>query len=697
MLFTYRRPGPVIILLVFALYFSILPAGRATGQSREDAPPPAKQTPPPKPPPPDPKARQQAYLRYLEARDFLSARPPLTNEAIAAYRDVIRLDPTAAEAHADLGEVYLFYIGRFDDAEHEGLEAIRLDPDSLTGHKLLARLYMVAVRVEKDTRPVLLERAIREYEQVTRLDEGNAEAWAFLADLYQTKNNPAKQLQALERWAAAPVSGDLNFYGRLTNSELSAGQAYARLSQLYLEQGKYQQAIETARRAYEAEPESVDYVSNLMRMLRYSATIEDELKIYAQLGRTAESPALMIGFGATLLRAGKYAEAIERLRQSVKNDPTNASAVGLLAIAQRRAGQRREAVETLKQAIARTEESLRPKLRLDLAETYEELGRHDDALAQYESLFESLLERDHPDLPTTNLFGEVMSRMVKLYARVNDLQKLRSTYARAQKLLGENSPVLDSINIETLREEGKRVEALELTRAAARRYPEDHSFRFTEALLLSETGNHRESAELLRGMISERPEQTVEDANVYQLLSSVQLQSGQLKEAEASVRRAIKLNPDNDGLLIQLSLIQDKAGEPGKSEKILRELLQRDPENASALNSLGYFLLRRGEKLPEAVRLIERAVNIEPVNGNFLDSLGWANYKLGRLEEARRQLEKARMYARRNPTVYEHLGDVLRDSGHVPEARRQWEKALQLSIEAQEIARLKDKLKIALH
>ncbi len=80
------------------------------------------------------------------------------------------------------------------------------------------------------------------------------------------------------------------------------------------------------------------------------------------------------------------------------------------------------------------------------------------------------------------------------------------------------------------------------------------------------------------------------------------------------MRKALKLNPENDGLLIQLSCVQDKAGQPGESEKVLRELLQHDPENASALNRLGSFLLRRHESLPEAVRLLEQAVNIELLN-----------------------------------------------------------------------------------
>jgi Flp pilus assembly protein TadD len=146
-------------------------------------------------------------------------------------------------------------------------------------------------------------------------------------------------------------------------------------------------------------------------------------------------------------------------------------------------------------------------------------------------------------------------------------------------------------------------------------------------------------------------------------------------------------------LLIQLGSIQDRAGQRAESEKTLRTVLQREPDNATALNNLGYYLAERNARYNEALPLIEKAVSIEPLNGSFLDSLGWVQHKLGRLQEARGHLEKAALYARRNATVYEHLGDVLRDLGRLQEARRNWEAALEYSVETNVIARLKDKIK----
>jgi len=649
--------------------------------------------PPKKATSPEDKARRQAYLRFLEAQRLKNTRR--VDEAIEAYKDTIRLDPTAAAPHADLGELYFFLKSRREEAEREGLEAVRLDPESLDGHRLLARLYIEAVRREKEPTPAQVDRAVREYEAVARMDSGNAEAWALLAELYQMKKDTARQINALERWTGASIPGPLEnaFYRLLMNNELMPDQAFYQLSQLYLAQGKNQQAVEAARRAYELDADSNVYSRNLISVLRMAGSGEDELRAYAQLVRTANSPTLQIGYGAALVRAGRYQEAVERLREYLKLDPSNASAIGLLSLAQRRSNQRVAAVETLKQGIARGDASVRTNLMLDLAETYDELGRTDEAVAQFEQVFESFFAKGALTPQNTDLFASAVTKLARAYRRAGQKQKLQNVYTRTRQLLGDSSPLLDSITIDTLREEGKRREALEAARSAGRRFPEDRSFKLNEALILGELGNYQESIELLRGMIKGSAEEAAEDANVYMILSSILMQSGQLQAAEEAVLKALKINPNDGDLLIQLSSVEDRAGRHQASEQTLREVLRREPGNATALNNLGYFLIERGERYQEALGLIQKAVSIEPTNGSFLDSLGWVHYKLGRLEQAREQLERAAVYTRRNPTIYEHLGDVLRDLGRVQEARKQWEKALEYSIEADEIARLKDKLK----
>ncbi len=646
------------------------------------------------------KRRQQAYLKYIEAQRLKSEAQransrQMLDESIRAFRETILLDPTAAEPHVDLGEIYFFFLSQRTLAESEAREAVRLDPKNVGGHLLLARLYIYAARTENNSRSLNLDRAIVEYEKVAELDSSQAEAWAFLSELYAIKNDQEKQVRALEKWAIAPVPVEQFFYQSVMSADLTPDRAYYQLSQLYLSQNKNREAIDAAQRAYEMNPEVGDFARNLISILRVAGTSGDEMRVYSRLSKSANSPTLLVGYGSALIRAGRYREAIDRLRQYVNLDQSNVSAVGLLALAERRAGQRQAAVETLKTALARVEAETRTDLMLELAQTYEELGRNEDAIAIYENAFENYTGKDALTPANTPLFNEVVSRMAAVCRRIGNQSRLQALLTRTRRLIDEHNPLVELITIQNLRDDGKRREALEMTRGASRRFSQDRSLKFTEDLILSEMNRYEEGADLLQRMVKGRPEDSSDDAGVYLILSSVSLQHGKLKEAEIAARKAINLNPDNIEGTIQLCSILEKTGRIEAAENGLRELLKQNPDNATALNNLGYLLLEHTSRYQEALNLIEQAIAIEPINGSFLDSLGWAHYKLGNAEKAVEFLEKATVYSRRSTTIHEHLGDALQKLGRSGEAKRQWEKALDYSIQDGEIARLKVKLKDA--
>ncbi len=638
------------------------------------------------------KNRKQAYLRYIEVQRLKAVRTTKPIELISAYKEIIQLDPTAAEPHADLGEVYFFNLNDFDAAEREGQEAVKLDRDCLNGQKLLARLYAINVRFDTNRRTAQIDRAIRAYEEVARLDPVSAEAWAFQSDLAQMKGDQAKQLKALEKLSSisAPSPMEAYFYRQVMGTELAPDQTFFQLSQLYLNQGKNAQAIEAAKRAFELDSDSTVNARSLINILRLSANSDEELSTYVRLIKRTGSPLLQVGYGASLLRVGRYPEAITKLREYLKADPTNADAIYYLAAAQRRSGQRVEAVETLKQAITTVDFSSRQRLSIEVGETYEELDRTSDAVAYYEGVLNDLANKPKLDAKSSEIFVDLVAKLTRAYNRQGEKKKAQALLSRARQILGETSPAADLLMIENLREDGQYREALEAVRMAQGKSANNKSLKLNEALVLIELKNYSESLTLLQGMLTGKG---VEDADVLTIISNVQVQTGQLKEAEATIRKALTANPGDSDLSVQLGSILDRSGQKEEAEKILRGIIQREPDNAAALNNLGYFLAERSAQYKEALPLIEKAVSIEPMNGSFLDSLGWVQYKLGKLQEARGQLEKAVAITRRNPAVYEHLGDVLRDLGRMQEARKNWESALEFSVEAGVVARLKTKIK----
>jgi Flp pilus assembly protein TadD len=97
-----------------------------------------------------------------------------------------------------------------------------------------------------------------------------------------------------------------------------------------------------------------------------------------------------------------------------------------------------------------------------------------------------------------------------------------------------------------------------------------------------------------------------------------------------------------------------------------------------ALNYLGYMWAEKGEHLDDALRMIRRAVELEPDNAAYIDSLGWVYFRLGDFGQAIEQLERAARMLPADGTVQEHLGDALRAVGKMGEARAAYQRALAL-------------------
>jgi tetratricopeptide (TPR) repeat protein len=90
---------------------------------------------------------------------------------------------------------------------------------------------------------------------------------------------------------------------------------------------------------------------------------------------------------------------------------------------------------------------------------------------------------------------------------------------------------------------------------------------------------------------------------------------------------------------------------------------------------LGYTYADKGINLDEAISLIEKALEIEPEVGAYIDSLGWAYYKKGMIDKAIELLEKAVGYED-DPIIRDHLGDAYYKKGWTDKAAEQWEKSL---------------------
>jgi Flp pilus assembly protein TadD len=96
------------------------------------------------------------------------------------------------------------------------------------------------------------------------------------------------------------------------------------------------------------------------------------------------------------------------------------------------------------------------------------------------------------------------------------------------------------------------------------------------------------------------------------------------------------------------------------------------------------------------MNMIKRAVEQRADDGYIVDSLGWAYYRLGNVDEAVKQLERAVELKPEDPTINDHLGDAYWRAGRLLEARFQWSHARDLKPEPEDLSKIETKLKVGL-
>jgi tetratricopeptide (TPR) repeat protein len=138
---------------------------------------------------------------------------------------------------------------------------------------------------------------------------------------------------------------------------------------------------------------------------------------------------------------------------------------------------------------------------------------------------------------------------------------------------------------------------------------------------------------------------------------------------------ALGKEPEQPELLYDLALTAEKLERFDLLESHLRNLIRIKPDHAHAYNALGYSFAERNTRLPEARKLIEKALELAPEDYFIIDSMGWVLYREGDLKGAARELRRA-YNGRPDAEIGAHLGEVLWMLGERDEARRIWDEAL---------------------
>jgi tetratricopeptide (TPR) repeat protein len=163
-------------------------------------------------------------------------------------------------------------------------------------------------------------------------------------------------------------------------------------------------------------------------------------------------------------------------------------------------------------------------------------------------------------------------------------------------------------------------------------------------------------------------------------------------DAYEMLGQALRKVPDQPELLYDYALTAEKLERFDIAEENLRKLIQVKPDHAHAYNALGYSLAERNTRLPEARKLIEKAVELAPEDYFIVDSLGWVLYRQGDLPGAARELRRA-WAGRPDAEIGAHLGEVLWVMGERAEAEKIWKDSLESSPDNETVQKTIQRLK----
>ncbi len=191
------------------------------------------------------------------------------------------------------------------------------------------------------------------------------------------------------------------------------------------------------------------------------------------------------------------------------------------------------------------------------------------------------------------------------------------------------------------------------------------------ASLIAKSGNLAQARALLKSLHAEST-----DKKVLLILTDAQIlrNANQNKQAYAVLEAGLKRFPKNTDLLYDFALIAEKLDRWQIMERTLRLVIQLSPKEHQAYNALGYSFAERNIRLPEAQALIEKALQMAPDDPFILDSMGWVQFRMGKLSEAEALLRRS-YGLRSDAEIAVHLGEVLWQKGQKAEAQKFWREA----------------------
>ena len=598
--------------------------------------------------------RAQAYEQYLLAQRLEGARD--RDGAVAALKRAIALDPKSAELPAALADLYLD-LDRSDEAIATAEQALKIEADNRDAHRVLGTLYAAAAtdqKASRDSRQKYLKDAISHLEQAAIERQGlqaDPNVRAMLARLFILNSEYNKAIPLLtelvrqeEGWQDGPEL--------LVDAYVSAGRTSDAIA--WLQQNA---------------PENPHLYPTLADLLGREQRWDDAAQAYQEaLKLSSRSFDLRVRYGSMLMNAGGLDNVLKArsvLREALTMRGTDERALYLLATAERLTHDYDAAEATARKLVAQNGKN--PRGFYVLSEVLEQKQRYQAVV----DLLRPAIDQFRSGQGASFALGMLLPHLGFAYQQMGRFDQAIATFEEAQKIAPQDSTVAGFL-IQANLSAKKYPQAIELARAARKAHPDELRFARMESQALRESGKVDQGLAILE----EIARANGDDADVHLMLARAYVDANRGAQAVRVLQEAQARFPQDPNPSFELGSVLEKQKKYADAETAFRQALQKNPKHAPSLNYLGYMLAERGERLNESVSYIKKALELEPDNGSYLDSLGWAYFKDGQLELAEQNLKRAATQLGTNAVIQEHYGDVLFKMGRFKDAIDAWTKAL---------------------
>jgi len=380
---------------------------------------------------------------------------------------------------------------------------------------------------------------------------------------------------------------------------------YSALGYTYEQQKEYKNAIESYRHAIELDRDNLDAIR---------------------------------GLAENLLNDGQVNAALDQYKVIADANPEDAQTYLRISEIYRRQGKYDDALDSLKKAQAMVPDAL--EVPYNIAVVYQAQGRYDESVKLLQDLLKKTEKAENSySQADRNNRAIFIERLGMVYRDQENYQAAVDTFRRMIPLGDDNARTAYQDVIDTYREAKQWPQATAAAKEAAQKLPNDRELRMVLDAQLADTGDPEKPLADVRSLLKGTPE----DREVYLRLAIMSTRLKRWNDAEEALSKAEKLSnkaEDKEYVYFLRGSTFERQKKYDEAEVEFKKILTVNPQNAMTLNYLGYMNADRGVQLEESLNQIKQAVTLEPTNGAYLDSLGWAYFKLGKYDLAEETLNK---------------------------------------------------------